>query len=78
MGIEWRCRGLYQGGLFWKNWQDDVKQLDGKPSFVFTPDLNQDRKIAIDERQKQEINIETHYQANFAEKNKFDLAYSVA
>ncbi|PRI68765.1 hypothetical protein BVZ80_00994B, partial [Haemophilus influenzae] len=42
------------------------------------PDLNQDRKIAIDERQKQEVNIETHYQANFAEKNKFDLAYSVA
>lgn len=36
--------------------------------FVFTPDLNQDRKIAIDERQKQEVNIETHYQANFAEK----------
>ncbi len=46
--------------------------------FVFTPDLSQDRKIAIGERQKHEVNIETHYQASFAEKNKFDLAYSVA
>ena len=35
-------------------------------------------KIVIDERQKHEVNIETHYQASFAEKNKFDLAYSVA
>ena len=46
--------------------------------FVFTPDLSKDRKIVIDERQKHEVNIETHYQASFAEKNKFDLAYSVA
>ena len=57
---------------------DDVKQLDGNQIFVFTPDLSQYRKIAINERQKHEVNIETHYQASFAEKNKFDLAYSVA
>lgn len=52
--LAWALNGdveaFYQG-LFWKNWQDDVKQLDGNQVFVFTPDLNQDRKIAIDERQ---------------------------
>ncbi len=79
--LAWALNGdleaFYQG-LFWQNWQDDVKQLDGNQIFIFSPDLSEERKIAIDERQKHEVNIETHYQASFAEKNKFDLAYSVA
>ena len=79
--LAWALNGdleaFYQG-LFWQKWQDDVKQLMVNQIFVFTPDLSQDRKIAIGERQKHEVNIETHYQASFAEKINLIWSYSVA
>lgn len=68
---------FYQG-LFWQSWQADVKQLDGNQLFVFNPDLSEDKTMSIDQRQKREVNIETHYLASFAEKEKFEMAYSVA
>ncbi|OOF41123.1 hypothetical protein BKK47_02295 [Rodentibacter mrazii] len=78
--LAWALNGdleaFYQG-LFWQNWQEEVKQLDGNQVFVFTPDLNEDKVIAIDQRQKREVNIETHYNACFVEKDKFEMAYSV-
>lgn len=79
--LAWALNGdldaFYQG-LFWENWQEDVKQLDGNQLFVFTPELNEDKTTPINQRQKREVNIETHYNASFAEKEKFDMAYSVA
>ncbi|OOF37280.1 DUF2625 domain-containing protein [Rodentibacter heidelbergensis] len=79
--LAWALNGdleaFYQG-LFWQNWQEAVKQLDGNQVFVFTPDLNEDKVMAIDQRQKREVNIETHYHTCFAEKDKFEMAYSVA
>ncbi len=79
--LAWALNGdvdaFYQG-LFWQNWQEETKQLDGNQLFVFTPDLSEDKTTAIDERQKREVNIEIHYNASFAEKDKFDLAYSAA
>ncbi|OOF56992.1 DUF2625 domain-containing protein [Rodentibacter myodis] len=79
--LAWALNGdleaFYQG-LFWQGWQEDVKQLDGNQVFVFTPDLAEDKNRAIDQRQKREVNIETHYNAAFAEKEKFEMAYSVA
>lgn len=79
--LAWALNGdieaFYQG-LFWQNWQEDVKQLDGNQVFVFTPDLADDKTMAINQRQKREVNIETHYGAAFAEKDKFEMVYSVA
>ncbi|MDC2825267.1 DUF2625 domain-containing protein [Rodentibacter pneumotropicus] len=79
--LAWALNGdleaFYQG-LFWQNWQEEVKQLDGNQVIVFTPDLNEDKAMAIDQRQKREVNIETHYNACFVEKDKFEMAYSVA
>lgn len=79
--LAWALNGdmeaFYQG-LFWQNWQEEVKQLDGNQLFVFTPDLSEDKTTAINERQKREVNIETHYNASFAAKDKFEMAYSVA
>ncbi|THA04469.1 DUF2625 domain-containing protein [Rodentibacter pneumotropicus] len=78
--LAWALNGdleaFYQG-LFWQNWQEEVKQLDGNQVIVFTPDLNEDKAMAIDQRQKREVNIETHYNACFVEKDKFEMAYSV-
>ncbi|QPB43029.1 DUF2625 domain-containing protein [Rodentibacter haemolyticus] len=79
--LSWVLNGdleaFYQG-LFWQGWQEDVKQLDGNQIFVFMPDLAEDKNTLIDQRQKREVNIETHYKAAFAEKEKFEMAYSVA
>ncbi|OOF87613.1 hypothetical protein BKG93_01405 [Rodentibacter ratti] len=79
--LAWALNGdldaFYQG-LFWQNWQEEVKQLDGNQVFVFTPDLNEEKVMAMEQRQKREVNIETHYNACFVEKNKFEMAYSVA
>lgn len=79
--LAWALNGdldaFYQG-LFWQNWQEEVKQLDGNQVFVFTPDLNEEKVMAMDQRQKREVNIETHYNACFVEKDKFEMAYSVA
>ncbi len=79
--LAWALNGdleaFYQG-LFWQNWQEEVKQLDGNQVIVFTPDLNEDKAMAMDQRQKREVNIETHYNACFVEKDKFEMAYSVA
>ncbi|OOF55675.1 hypothetical protein BKK56_05510 [Rodentibacter genomosp. 2] len=79
--LAWALNGnleaFYQD-LFWQNWQEDVKQLDGNQVFVFTPELSEDKMTVISLRQKREVNIETHYNACFAEKEKFDMAYSVA
>ncbi|OOF89252.1 hypothetical protein BKG94_01255 [Rodentibacter ratti] len=79
--LAWALNGdldaFYQG-LFWQNWQEEVKQLDGNQVFVFTPDLNEEKAMAMDQRQKREVNIETHYHACFVEKDKFEMAYSVA
>ncbi|OOF83636.1 hypothetical protein BKG92_02775 [Rodentibacter ratti] len=79
--LAWALNGdldaFYQG-LFWQNWQEEVKQLDGNQVFVFTPDLNEEKAMAMDQRQKREVNIETHYNACFVEKDKFEMAYSVA
>ncbi|THA09848.1 DUF2625 domain-containing protein [Rodentibacter pneumotropicus] len=78
--LAWALNGdleaFYQG-LFWQNWQEEVKQLDGNQVIVFSPDLNEDKAMAIDQRQKREVNIETHYNACFVEKDKFEMAYSV-
>ena len=67
---------FYQG-LFWDNWQEDVKRLDGNQMIVFTPELSTDKQTEINQRQRSEINIETHYSMSFAEKDKFDMVYSV-
>lgn len=79
--LAWALNGdldaFYQG-LYWQNWQEEVKQLDGNQVFVFTPDLNEEKAMAMDQRQKREVNIETHYNACFVEKDKFEMAYSVA
>lgn len=64
--------------LFWENWQEDVKHLDGNSVFVFIPDLSEDSVTPIDKREKREVSIETHYNAAFAAKDKFAQAYSVA
>ncbi|WP_288063727.1 DUF2625 domain-containing protein [Rodentibacter caecimuris] len=79
--LNWALNGnveVFYQDLFWQNWQEDVKWLDGNQVFVFTPDLSEDKTTAISLRQKREVNIETHYNACFAEKEKFDMAYSVA
>ena len=75
-GLNGDIDAFYQD-LFWQNWQEDVKQLDGNQLFVFTPDLSEDKSTPIDARQKREVNIETHYNASFAQKEKFEMAYSV-
>lgn len=79
--LAWALNGdldaFYQG-LFWQNWQEEVKQLDGNQVFVFTPDLNEEKVMAMEQRQKREVNIETHYNACFVKKDKFEMAYSVA
>ena len=78
--LSWGLNGdidaFYQD-LFWQNWQEDIKQLDGNQLFVFMPDLSEDKSTPIDARQKREVNIETHYNASFAQKEKFEMAYSV-
>ncbi|MBF0750683.1 MULTISPECIES: DUF2625 domain-containing protein [unclassified Pasteurella] len=78
--LAWALNGdleaFYQG-LFWQNWHEEVKQLDGNQVFVFTPDLNEDKAMTMDQRQKREVNIETHYNACFVKKDKFEMAYSV-
>ena len=68
---------FYQN-LFWQNWQEDVKQLDGNHMFVFTPELSEDKTTEINQRERREVNIETHYNASFTEQDKFAQAYSVA
>ena len=68
---------FYQN-LFWQNWQEDVKQLDGNHMIVFTPELSEDKTTEINQRERREVNIETHYNASFTEQDKFAQAYSVA
>ena len=63
---------------FGKNWQEDVKQLDGNHMIVFTPELSEDKTTDINQRERREVNIETHYNASFTEQDKFAQAYSVA
>ena len=79
--LAWTLNGdieaFYQN-LFWQNWQEDVKQLDGKPHDCFTPELSEDKTTEINQRERHEVNIETHYNASFTEQDKFAQAYSVA
>ena len=79
--LAWALNGdieaFYQN-LFWQNWQEDVKQLDGNHMFVFTPELSEDKTTEINQRERREVNIETHYNASFTEQDKFAQAYSVA
>ena len=79
--LAWALNGdieaFYQN-LFWQNWQEDVKQLDGNHMIVFTPELSEDKTTDINQRERREVNIETHYNASFTEQDKFAQAYSVA
>ena len=79
--LAWALNGdieaFYQN-LFWQNWQEDVKQLDGNHMFVFTPELSEDKTTEINQRERREVNIETHYNASFTEQDKFAQVYSVA
>ena len=79
--LAWALNGdieaFYQN-LFWQNWQEDVKQLDGNHMIVFTPELSEDKTTEINQRERREVNIETHYNASFTEQDKFAQAYSVA
>ena len=45
---------------------------------VFTPELSEDKTTDINQRERREVNIETHYNASFTEQDKFAQAYSVA
>ncbi|OOF69462.1 DUF2625 domain-containing protein [Rodentibacter caecimuris] len=79
--LMWALNGSldsFYHGLFWQNWQQDVKQLDGNQVVCFMPDLSEDSLSPIEERQRKEVNIETHYNACFVEQEKFEMAYSVA
>ena len=58
----------------WQNWQEDVKQLDGNHMIVFTPELSEDKTTDINQRERREVNIETHYNASFTEQDKFAQA----
>ena len=79
--MAWALNGdieaFYQN-LFWQNWQEDMKQLDGNHMIVFTPELSEDKTTDINQRERREVNIETHYNASFTEQDKFAQTYSVA
>lgn len=44
---------------------------------VFTPELSEDKTTDINQRERREVNIETHYNASFTEQDKFAQVYSV-
>lgn len=50
MGINGDIEAFYQN-LFWQNWQEDVKQLDGNHMIVFTPELSEDKTTEINQRE---------------------------
>ena len=37
---------------------------------VFTPELSEDKTTDINQRERREVNIETHYNASFTEQDK--------
>ena len=41
---------------------------------VFTPELSEDKTTDINQRERREVNIETHYNASFTEQDKFAQA----
>lgn len=78
--LSWLLNGnleAFYADLFWDNWQEDVKQLDGNRVFTFEPELSEDKVMPMLQRVRKEINIETHYSASFAPKDKFEQVYSV-
>lgn len=78
--LVWALNGhveaFYQG-MYWDNWQADVKELDGNQIFAFTPELTEEKTLDINQRMKRAVSIETHYNASFAAKDKFSMVYSV-
>ena len=78
--LGWSLNGnleaFYQD-LRWENWQQDIKQLDGNQVFAFNPELTEEKSLNINRRERRAVNIETHYNASFAAKDKFSMVYSV-
>ncbi|QIW16211.1 hypothetical protein A4G20_07645 [Pasteurellaceae bacterium RH1A] len=66
---------FYQG-FYWQNWQADVQNLDGNQVYRFEPELSHAAKM--DDRSKQAVAIERHFEATFNVKDKYGVAYSVS
>lgn len=61
--------------VFWDNWQQDIKELNGNQVIIFNPELSSHTEQT---RTPQVVAIERHYQATFKVDDKFGSAYSVS